>query len=165
MKNLKTDLLQKGGEKAHRMGARMIDENRLFLPLTIRVPENSGINIIPVDYFVQMFMKILEGRTQGGIFHIVQKEHCLSRDLIEYAGRYFNIEGLTTASGEIKGGTLERLFNLYNEAYLPYLEDTRVFSSDNTGHLREFVPDDRFTYERFKLCLDYALETGWGEFL
>lgn len=163
IESFKTDLLQRGGKKANRMGVRMDDNSRLFLPLTVRVKENSGINIIPVDYFVQMFVRILEDQTQAGIFHIVQKENCPALDLIEYTRRYFNIEGLKSAFSEVKEGPIERIFNLYNEAYLPYLEDKRKFSSKNTSHLQEYMPDDRFTYKRFKLCMDYALKTDWGK--
>ena len=165
IESFKTDLLQKGGEKSHRMGVRMIDENRLFLPLNIKAPESAGINIIPVDYFVQIFMNIIEDRCREGIFHIVQKENCPTRVLIEYTMRYFNVEGLETTSVKNTEGPIERIFNLYNEAYLPYLEDKRVFSSKNTRHLRGYVPDDRFTYDRFKLCVDYAMKTGWGKYL
>ena len=105
----------------------------------------------------------MKERTQGGIYHIVQKENCPARDLIEYTGRYFNIEGLKTTFSEVKEGPIERIFNLYNEAYLPYLEDKRIFLSQNTRHMRDCVPDDRFTYERFKLCMDYAVKTDWGK--
>lgn len=164
IESFKTDLLS-DGKKAHRMGVKMLDGNRLFLPLSVRIQESSGINIIPVDYFVRMFMGIMEGRHQGGIFHIVQKENCPAESLIEYTKRYFNIEGLETANSESTEGPVERIFNLYNEAYLPYLEDQRIFSSENTRHLRENAPDDRFTYERFKLCVDYAVKTGWGKML
>ena len=165
IESFKTDLLQKGGEKARRMGVRMIDKNRLFLPLTVMISENSGINIIPVDYFTHIFIRIMEERIQGRIFHIVQRENCPASDLIEYTGRYFNIEGLETTFDDITEGSIERMFNLYNEAYLPYLKDKRVFLSENTSHLRKYAPDDRFTYERFKICVDYAVKTGWGQLL
>lgn len=163
IESVRTDLQQRGGEKARRMGARMVAGNHLYLPLTLRIPENAAINIVPVDYFTRVFLRIMEDRSSGGVFHIVQRESCPVRDLIDYTKRYFNLEGLETTSGGNPDGPIERMFNLYNEAYLPYLEDKRVFSSENTQNLREFVPDDRFTYERFKICMDYAVKTDWGK--
>ena len=165
IESFKADLFNKGGNKADRAGVKMVNKHRIFLPLTIKIQENSGINVIPVDYFVQMFIRVMEDQRQGGIFHIVQKENCPARDLIEYTGRYFNIEGLKATGFEVAEGPIERMFNLYNEAYLPYLEDKRRFSSENTRHLRESVPDDRFTYDRFKLCMDYAVEVEWGKLI
>jgi hypothetical protein len=136
-----------------------------MLPLTLKVTEKSGINVIPVDYFSHMFIEIMERANQGGIFHIVQEENCPVEDLIEYTRRYFLIEGLTTTLDGNPDGPIERIFNLYNEPYLPYLQDNRVFSSENTRHLRVQKPDDRFTYERFKICMDYAIKTDWGKTL
>jgi hypothetical protein len=156
-------LLQKDGEKARRMGVRFVDENRLMLPLAIKVTENAGINVIPVDYFSHMFIKIMEHRNQGEIFHIVQEANCPVKDLIQYTRKYFLIEGLNTTLDENPEGPIERIFNLYNELYLPYLQDNRIFSLENTRHLRDQKLDDRFTYERFKICMDYAIETDWGK--
>ena len=163
IESFKTNLLQKDGEKARRMGVKFVDGNRLMLPLTIRVAENSGINVIPVNYFSQMFIKIMEYRPEGGIFHIVQEKNCPVQDLVEYTREYFLIEGLDITYKENTEGPMERIFNLYNEAYLPYLQDKRVFSSENIRHLRDREFDDRFTYERFKICMDYAIKKDWGK--
>lgn len=163
IEGFKTNLLQKDGEKARKMGVRIIDESRLMLPLTIRVTENSGINVIPVDYFTHMFIKIMEDRPKGGIFHIVQEQNCPVKDLIEYTREYFLIEGLNITLDGKPEGPIERIFNLYNEPYLPYIQDKRVFSSNNTRHLRNHGFDDCFTYERFKICMDFAIKTDWGK--
>jgi nucleoside-diphosphate-sugar epimerase len=163
IESFKTNLLQKGGEKARRMGVKFVDGNRLMLPLIIRVAENSGINVIPVDYFTHMFIRIMEYRPEGGIFHIVQEKNCPVQDLVEYTREYFLIEGLDITYRENTEGPMERIFNLYNEAYLPYLQDKRVFSSENIRHLRDREFDDRFTYERFKICMDYAIKKDWGK--
>ena len=165
IESFKASLLQKDGEKARRMGVGFVHGNRLMLPLTIRVTENAGINIIPVDYFSHMFIKIMEAGNQGGIFHITQEENCSVSDLIEYTRKYFLIEGLNITLDENPEGPIERIFNLYNEPYLPYLQDDRVFSSENTRHLRDQNIDDRFTYTRFKVCMDYAIKTDWGKML
>jgi hypothetical protein len=163
IKSFKMNLRQKDGEKARKMGVRFVDEDRLMLPLTLKVTENSGINVIPVDYFSYMFIRIMERANQGGIFHIVQEENCPVKNLIEYTSRYFLIKGLNTTLDGNPDGPIERIFNLYNEPYLPYLQDNRVFSSENTRHLRDKELDDRFTYERFKICMDYAIKTDWGK--
>jgi nucleoside-diphosphate-sugar epimerase len=165
IKSFKINLRQKDGEKARKMGVRFVDEDRLMLPLTLKVTENSGINVIPVDYFSYMFIRIMERANQGGIFHIVQEENCPVKNLIEYTSRYFLIKGLNTTLDGNPDGPIERIFNLYNEPYLPYLQDNRVFSSENTRHLRDKELDDRFTYERFKICMDYAIKTDWGKAL
>ena len=163
--SFKTNLLQKDGKKARKMGVRFVDENRLMLPLTIRVAEDSGINVVPVDYFTHMFIRIMEDKDGGGIFHIVQEKNCPVQDLVEYTSKYFLIEGLNTTLDGNPDGPIERIFNLYNEPYLSYLQDDRVFSSENTRHLRDQNIDDRFTYARFKICMDYAIKTDWGKTL
>ncbi|MBN1832273.1 MAG: SDR family oxidoreductase [Deltaproteobacteria bacterium] len=163
VESFRTNLLEKDGEKARKMGVRFVEENRLMLPLTIRVTENAGINVIPVDYFSRMLIKIMDVGNQGGIFHITQEKNCPLKDLIEYTRKYFHIEGLNITLDGSPEGPIERIFNLYNEPYLPYLQDSRVFSSENTMQLRDEKLDDRFTYERFKICMDYAIKADWGK--
>ncbi|MDB9823099.1 SDR family oxidoreductase [Deltaproteobacteria bacterium] len=160
----KKDLNENGGGMAKKVGVRVDSDNRLVFPLKIMVKENAGINIIPVDFFTSMFVEIMENCTEGGIFHIVQEKNSSIKSLIEFTKEYFFLKGLDVTHNEKTEGPIERIFNLYNEPYLPYFLDDRTFSYDNTRPLKKKNRfDDCFTYERFKICMDYAIKTDWGK--
>src|SRR5664279_5534096 len=64
------DLQNNGGIKASKNGIFIDEEGYLFLPLKIYLPLEGDLNIIPVDYFVNATIKIIENCSGGGIFHL-----------------------------------------------------------------------------------------------
>ena len=64
------DILNHGGLKAAKNGIFIDKESYLFLPLKIYLPREGDINIIPVDYFVNTTIKIIENCSGNGIYHL-----------------------------------------------------------------------------------------------
>ncbi len=95
LKNLyEADIREQGGRRAGEMGVKLTDEGGLYLPIRVPVAENGGLNLIPVNYFTEAFVALMEECLEGGIFHIVNPRLTRIEDLIDYMQKLFRIEGL-----------------------------------------------------------------------
>jgi nucleoside-diphosphate-sugar epimerase len=169
MRNLfAADIRERGGAKAGEMGVRLAPGGSLYLPLKVEVVKNGGVNVVPVDYFVEAFTAIMEDGLDGGIFHIVNRRLTRIEDLIAYTQRLFRIDGIEPCGAEAHNGSagnpLQILFDKYLEAYGPYMRDTRSFADEETQAIMSkrgaACPD--FDFAVFSRCMQYALECGWG---
>lgn len=52
------DIRERGGRKASELGIRMKENGHLFMPIRIEVGREGGINLVPIDHFVDVFMAI-----------------------------------------------------------------------------------------------------------
>jgi nucleoside-diphosphate-sugar epimerase len=162
------DIRERGGAKAREMGVTIDGEGRLRLPLRVETTCAGGVNLVPIDYFVASFVAIMEGRHDGGIFHIVNDRLVTIETLAEYTRRFFGVEGIRAVPSEAFAGApknaLEKLFDRFAEAYGPYMKDTRVFENGRTAAIlatRGIICPD-FDYETFSRCMRYAVEAAWG---
>jgi nucleoside-diphosphate-sugar epimerase len=171
LKNIyEADLRERGGRKAAEAGVKWAQEGVLYLPIRVELVSGSGVNLIPVNYFVSAFMSLRESGTDRGIFHIVNGRVTPVELLIAYARRLFKIDGLEPRleAEEREGGKprnqLEVLFDLYLQPYLPYIRDTRTFENGRAQSILSekgvFCPE--FSYDIFARCMSYGLQCGWG---
>lgn len=169
MKDLyERDIREHGGAKAAEMGVRLAGDGSLHMPIRLEVVKGGGLNLIPIDYFVQAFMAVLEESLDGGIFHIINSRSKNIEDLIAYTGRFFNITGLepyqSGPAGPQARNPLESLFDRYLAVYGPYMKDTRTFDDRNAQRILTgkgvLCPD--FDYEVFARCMKYAVKCDWG---
>jgi nucleoside-diphosphate-sugar epimerase len=162
------DIRERGGLKAAEMGVRIERDGSTYLPLRMEVNSRGGINLVPVDYFVEAFRAIMEEALDGGIFHIVNSRLKKIEEIIEYAKRLFRLKGIEPCSAEdferAPKNALETLFAAYLEAYGPYIKDERVFETEKSGPilLRKGISCPEFGFEIFSRCMTYAVEVGWG---
>ena len=162
------DIRDNGGQKAAAMGVRIEDAGTMHLPLRIAVAAEGGLNLVPVDHFVQAFLALREDAPGGGIFHIVNSRPKRIEDIIDYSSRLFRLSGISAVTEDEMARTtrnaLERMFDQYLEVYRPYMLDRRVFGRDRSGPIldRRGIACPEFGYESFRRCMTYAVETGWG---
>jgi nucleoside-diphosphate-sugar epimerase len=161
------DIREGGGRKAEEMGVRMEPDGTMRLPLRIEVVREGGINLIPVDYFTDAFLTIMEGAPDGGIFHLVNDRVTRIEEVIDYTCRLFRMTGITSCGPEafvaVPRNAIEMLFDHYVEPYLPYIRDARSFEVTNSRLLlrRSGVRCPEFDYEMFARCILFAIEAGW----
>jgi nucleoside-diphosphate-sugar epimerase len=163
------DIKENQGRKALQMGVKMEKDGTMFLPIRMEKKEGGSINLIPIDFFIDAFLTIMEESLAGDIFHIVSSRPKCLEDLIDYGQEMFKIKGFRTVDKEsferepVNG--LEVLFNSYLDVYQPYLRDTRQFDSKKTETILKkrnmSCPD--FNFEVFTRCMEYALEVDWGK--
>lgn len=164
----KEDILKHGGKKAAAAGVKIRSSGAVELPLRIAVEEKGGVNLIPVDFLVQAFFAVTENPDCEGIFHIVNSRLTKIKDIITFACRQFNLEGIRACRPEEYKknfrNSLERLYERYLEAYLPYMRDTRIFSAENTAPLLESkgIACPEFSEIIFRRCMAYADAQGWS---
>jgi len=161
------DLREGDGRRAGQMGVRIDPDGRVHLPLRIEASDGGGIDLVPVDFFTDAFLSIMEGAPDGGIFHVVGDRPTRIRELCEYTCRFFGITGIAPCGPEAFAASprsaLETLYERYVEPYLPYMRDTRSFDAANARPLLEQagVRCPGFGYPIFERCMSYALESGW----
>jgi nucleoside-diphosphate-sugar epimerase len=168
-KNLyETDIKENGGKRAKEMGVRLEGNGFLRLPIRLEVNAVGGINLIPVDFFLQAFLAVMEESLEGGIFHIVNRRLKKIEELIDYTQRLFQISGIQAASSQdfakVSRNALEILFDCYLEAYKPYICDSRIFESAKAESIlqkRQIACPD-LDFGIFSSCLRYAVASGWG---
>ncbi len=161
------DISERGGRKAEEIGVRMEADGAIRIPLRVEVVRDGGINLIPVDYFTDAFLSIMEGAPDGGIFHVVNDRVTRIEEIIDFACRLFRMTGIKAcgpdAFAAVPRNAIELLFERYVEPYVPYISDARVFEATNSRPLlrQRGVTCPEFDYEMFARCMLYAVEAGW----
>jgi hypothetical protein len=150
------------------MGIRAGNDGSLYMPIRIEEKKAGRIDLIPIDYFVESFMTLMEGCPDSAIFHIVAHRPSSLEEILHYTRDLFFIKGIATVGREelerAPKNALEMLYDGYLQTYHPYIRDTRTFSNERAEsilkkrHIR--CPD--FTFSVFSRCMKYAVEVDWG---
>jgi nucleoside-diphosphate-sugar epimerase len=160
------DILNNGGLKAAKNGIFIDKEDYLFLPLKIYLPHEGNINIIPVDYFVNTTIKIIENCSSNGIYHLTNPFHTSMKIIAKYYEQLMKVNGVEIIYGPMPDDLIrnpaEELFDRFIEPYRPYLSDNRVFDRTNTILATDNMNPPEFTYDIFKTCMEYAIKVNWG---
>lgn len=158
------DLLENKGRKAKAMGIRRDSDGCLYLPMRIRGSDQDGVNLIPVDHFVQAFMAIRRAAPQGGVFHIVNPQTTHLSRIVDYTQRFLGLRGIGLGNLDQPANSLEALFSKHMQVYAPYMQDTRIFEHAKTTDLltKQGIVCPDFSYDIFSACMRFALDTDWG---
>jgi nucleoside-diphosphate-sugar epimerase len=162
------DIREHGGRRAERMGVRIGPDGAVRLPLRIEVVRGGGISLIPVDYFAEAFMAVMEDAPGGGIFHLANARLTTVEEIIDFSSRLFRLSGIRAADGaeflETPRSPLEALYDHYLEVYGPYMRDVRVFDTSRSDAVLapKGIVCPRFDYAVFERCMSYAVEVDWG---
>jgi nucleoside-diphosphate-sugar epimerase len=160
------DLNNNGGIKAAKNGVCIDNDGYLILPLKIYLALEGDLNIIPVDYFVNATVKIVENCSESGIYHLTSNSPTTMKIVAEYYQQLMKVKGVEIIYGQKPDNVLrnpaEELFDRFIEPYRPYLSDNRVFDRTNTNKVTGGLNPPVFTYEIFKTCMEYAIEVNWG---
>jgi hypothetical protein len=158
--------MNNGGLKAAKNGIFIDKEGYLFLPLKIYLPYEGDINIIPVDYFVNTTVKIIENCSINGIYHLANPYRTTMKIVAKYYEQLMKVRGVEIIYGPMPNDLLrnpaEELFDRFIEPYRPYLSDNRVFDRTNTTLITDNLNPPEFTYDIFKTCMEYAIKVNWG---
>jgi nucleoside-diphosphate-sugar epimerase len=161
------DIHNNGGIKAAKNGIYLDKDGYLFLPLKIYLPEEGYLNIIPVDYFVNATIKIIENCSQGGIYHLTNNLPTTMKIVAKYYEQLMKVRGVEIIYGlqpdNLLRNPAEELFDRFIEPYRPYLSDSRVFDRTNASLATDNINPPEFTYEIFKTCMEYAISVNWGQ--
>ena len=165
------DIRQNGGQRAMDLGVSIDPAGVVHLPIRLEASEHGGINLIPVDFFVDAFFSILEEALHGSIFHIVNPRPKSVAELTRYTERFLGVQGIKAAAKEDflarpRNG-LEILFGNYIDAYSPYIRDERLFDSRRSDEIlrKRSIACPDFDFATFSRCMQYGLETHWGKLL
>jgi nucleoside-diphosphate-sugar epimerase len=161
------DLNNNGGLKAAKNGIYIDTDGYMFLPLKIYLPEEGDLNIIPVDYFVNATIKIVENCSRGGIYHLTNNFPTTMKIVAKYYEQLMKVRGVEiiygTQPADLLRNPAEELFDRFIEPYRPYLSDKRVFDTTNASLATDNLNPPEFTYEIFKKCIEYAISVNWGQ--
>ncbi|HEX2945256.1 MAG TPA: SDR family oxidoreductase [Clostridia bacterium] len=160
------DILEQGGVRAGQWGFRLESDGMLRMPLGIRLKTMGIVNLVPVDYFVEAAMRIIEEPGSFGIYHITSDNPPEITALMEYAERFLHIRGIRLVLGSLARNSelnpAEELFNKFMEQYRPYLADTRSFDRSRIDRITGGLAVPPFHYEVFRRCMNYAVQNNWG---
>lgn len=161
------DISGNGGIKAAKNGIYLDKDGYLFLPLKIYLPGEGDLNIIPVDYFVNATIKIIENCSRSGIYHLTNNNTTTMKIVAKYYEQLMKVRGVEIIYGPQPGNILrnpaEELFDRFIGPYRPYLSDKRIFDTTNSSLATDNLKPPGFTYEIFKTCMEYAISVNWGE--
>ncbi|MCP5102514.1 MAG: NAD-dependent epimerase/dehydratase family protein [bacterium] len=162
------DITERGGEKARQMGVKMMENGDIYLPIRMEKKENGGIDLIPINYFTDAFMAIMEDNLESGIFHIVGGSPKKLEDIINYCRELFCIQGISGVHKEnfvkTPPNALEILFSGYLKMYGPYMCDTRRFDNRKAKAIlqKKNITCPEFDFNIFQKCMEYAVSVDWG---
>lgn len=161
------DILLHGGKKAEDQGIHLESDGLLHLPLRLILERQGMIDLIPVDYFVNAVLAIMEGEATDTIYHLTNENASSIEQLADYCERFLGIRGLkiTYGPGREAQSPAEELFNRFIEPYRPYLADSRTFDRTNSKRILGNLQPPVFSYDIFRRCMAYATQVGWGQAL
>jgi nucleoside-diphosphate-sugar epimerase len=163
------DIKERGGEKARQMGVRMEDDGIIYLPIRMEGKEGGMLNLIPINYFTDAFIAIMEECLEGDIFHIVSNEPKTLENIILYSRELLKIRGVKSVDKKNfekePANALEILFNGYLEMYQPYIQDIRRFDNRKAVAILEKrnITCPVFDFDVFSKCMNYAIAVDWGK--
>jgi nucleoside-diphosphate-sugar epimerase len=163
------DIQENGGKNAADMGVYLKPGGVLHLPIRVENHRGRSLDVIPIDFFTEAVMVLMERSLDGDIFHIVGRKKIRLDHIITFINRYFNIEGIRPVPRknflDMPKNPLEILVGRHLEVYEPYMKDLRNFDQRNSRAILDkadiVCPD--FDYAMFDRCVSYALETDWGK--
>ncbi|MGI6084203.1 MAG: SDR family oxidoreductase [Acetivibrionales bacterium] len=161
------NIIEQEGLRSKKWGFSLDNNGTLHMTLNIRIPNKGFINLIPVDYFVDASLRIIEDSGAKGIYHLTSEIPSEITTLVDYAERFLNVRGVSVVvdllTRESEQNPAEELFDKFISHYRPYLSDTRVFDRSRTNEITQGLSLPPFTYDAFKRCMDYAMENNWGK--
>jgi nucleoside-diphosphate-sugar epimerase len=161
------DIKNNSGIKSMENGIYINDKGMLHLPIRIFIPNEGKINLIPVDYFTDTILSIIEKPGTNTFYHITSNTPESMVRLASYTERFLNITGieivLGTSDADEMRNPAEELFDHFIKVYRPYLSDKRVFLRENTDRATcgVFPPD--LSYDIFQRCMTFAVSANWGK--
>ena len=161
------DIKNNNGKKSELHGIKMDNDGYLYLPLKIILPKSGALNLIPVNYFVDATLRVIENPTSGGIYHLSSQTPVKLDEILKYNETFMKVKGVEIVYGDSQHtynrNPAEELFDRYIKAYLPYMHDNRHFERTNTDKTTSNLQPPFFNNAIFKRCMDYAVEVDWGE--
>ena len=140
----------------------------LHLPIRIFITTEGRINLVPVDYFTETILSIIERPEPGAIYHITGNNPASMVRLASYTERFLNITGIQVAIGTEPSdlnetrNPPEEFFDHFIKAYRPYISDTRVFRRENTDRVTGGALPPELSYEMFRRCMAFSVSVDWG---
>lgn len=161
------DIVEQGGMRSEKWGISMGDDGILTLPIDIYLPEKGSVNLIPVDYFVDTAIGIIEHPESGGVYHITSDDPPDMATLLEYSERFLRLKGIRAlwdpSDRKPVTNPAEELFDKFIEPYRPYLSDRRIFDRSRIQSITPGLSAPSFTYDIFERCMAYAIGCNWGK--
>jgi nucleoside-diphosphate-sugar epimerase len=163
------DIDKNKGRKSTGAGVYKNGNGKLNLPIRISIHRDGKLNLIPVDYFTETVLSILENPEPETFYNITCNNPVDIMELVSFTERFLNITGIeivngTSVTNKIKNPA-EQLFDHFIEPYLPYISDKRIFARNNTDEATKGILPPDFDYELFKRCMDFAVSVEWGKTL
>ncbi len=161
------DIKKNSGKKSSECGIYINDEGRLHLPIRLFIPNDGNINLIPVNYFKETVLSIIEKPVSETIYHITSNNPEKMVRLASFTERFLNITGIEVIVGTSPSDGMknppEELFDFFIRAYRPYMSDRRIFMSEKTSVITDWSPPPDFNYEIFQRCMAFAVSADWGQ--
>ena len=161
------DILYHSSIKSKKNGIYIDNKGVLKMPLRIQLPAQGKINLIPVDYFTEVAINIIENPDDKTIYHITSNSPVSIETLKDYCEMFLKIDGIeiicSVTEKNIKRNPHEELFDRFIEPYRPYLSDVRSFDRTNTNSVTGNKYPPEFSYDIFKRCMQYAIKVNWGK--
>ena len=161
------DIKNNNGIKSAECGIYINDEGVLHLPIRIFIPNEGKINLVPVDYFTETILSILEKPVTETFYHITGNNPESMVRLASYTEHFLNITGIEVVIGtsdldEMRNPP-EEFFDHFIKAYRPYISDKRFFIRENTDRATCGVLPPDLSYEIFQRCMSFAVSVDWGK--
>jgi nucleoside-diphosphate-sugar epimerase len=162
------DILEQGGKRSRQWGISLGADGVLKLPLTIHLAKGGSVNLIPIDYFVETALHIMERPGVGRIYHITSNHPPDMATLVDYSERFLGVQGIRVSSWDpsapkTASNPAQELLDRLLEQYRPYLSDRRTFDRSCTEELAPGLSAPPFTYDLFERCMAYAVACDWGQ--
>jgi nucleoside-diphosphate-sugar epimerase len=160
------DIKNHKGIKSAEYGIYINNEGILHLPIRIFIPNTGNINLIPVNYFIETMLTIIDKPASDTFYNITSDNPETMQNLASYTERFLNITGLEVVIGTPCADDMrnppEELFDFFIKEYRPYVSDRRIFIRTNTNKAVPGALPPDLSYDIFQRCMAFAISVDWG---
>jgi nucleoside-diphosphate-sugar epimerase len=160
------DWAENDGRNVRPLGAKVLDDGRVHLPIRIRTTRgaSSAVNVVPIDFVRDTCLQARDRVEAGSVVHVVNDHAVELTSLADVIGDVLRVEGVRVVpddEGDASSPSgLEDLFRSRIAVYQPYIDDDREYADDHMAGLgTRCPPTDRAYLER---CLRFAMACGWN---
>ena len=161
------DIQNNNGKKARDFNIHLDAEGYLHLPMKLYLPREGYINLIPVNYFVDAVIAVIDHPSSNMFYHVASDTPLTMSTLAQYTLRLLKVKEVELVydapDDQLPRSTIEALFDRFIEPYRPYLSDVRMFEWFNTKSAMGGEAPPELTYEIFTRCMEYAMRVEWGK--
>jgi thioester reductase-like protein len=143
-------------------------DGRIVMPLTLRVDAAARLNLVPINWVVDVMASLIDVGQTGNCCHLTHDSPIGIDEVVATVSQHFAVAGLRAedvpqARRSREVDLLQRRLDAALRAYRPYLMSDTVFTGNTAARLlgARYMPPPRIDSAMVQKLLEFATSVNW----